>query len=103
MIVTAAAALLMLFSAGQVQAGGGGSCAQSRKCCDGQDASCVVQSQPLTEILNDPTIRDVPCYCDHGCLDVGDCCDDFKDYCGGKIFIGRFATVFLVIWKTKTL
>ncbi len=24
-----------------------------------------------------------PCYCDHGCLEVGDCCPDFKDYCGG--------------------
>lgn len=24
------------------------------------------------------------CYCDHGCLDMGDCCPDYKDYCGGE-------------------
>merc|ERR1712106_821252 len=27
-------------------------------------------------------LSDEPCYCDHGCLDMGDCCPDFKDYCG---------------------
>ncbi len=25
-----------------------------------------------------------PCYCDSGCLEVGDCCPDYKDYCGGE-------------------
>jgi hypothetical protein len=23
------------------------------------------------------------CFCDRGCLDLGDCCSDFKHYCGG--------------------
>merc|ERR1719483_974947 len=27
-------------------------------------------------------LSDEPCYCDHGCLDMGDCCSDFKEFCG---------------------
>ena len=41
-----------------------------------------MQKTPINAIIEDP--NDEPCYCDHGCLDVGDCCPDFKDYCGGK-------------------
>ena len=59
-----------------------GSCRAMRKCCDGKDADCVVQKTPINAIMED--LSDEPCYCDHGCLDVGDCCPDFKDYCGGK-------------------
>lgn len=57
-----------------------GSCRAAKKCCDGKDADCVVQKAPLNAIIED--LNDEPCYCDHGCLDVGDCCPDFKDYCG---------------------
>ena len=60
-----------------------GSCRAARKCCDGKDSDCIVQKAPLNSIIEDYT-DDEPCYCDHGCLDVGDCCPDFKDYCGGK-------------------
>ncbi len=62
-----------------------GSCRAAKKCCDGKDSDCVVQNAPLNSIIKDPV--DEPCYCDHGCLDVGDCCPDFKDYCGGEFFI----------------
>merc|ERR1712055_461721 len=34
----------------------------------------------LNSIIMDPD--DAPCYCDHNCLNMGDCCPDFKDYCG---------------------
>jgi len=54
---------------------GEGSCAAARKCCAGQDTDCAV-----THDVN--FISSQPCYCDHGCLDMGDCCSDFKDYCG---------------------
>jgi len=68
----------------RVEAGqDGGSCAKARLCCDGKDTSCVVQPATSIDILtNDPRARQAPCYCDHGCLNVGDCCSDFKDYCG---------------------
>ena len=57
-----------------------GSCEAAKKCCDGKDADCVVQD--INDVIGG--IGDEPCYCDHGCLEVGDCCPDFKDYCGGK-------------------
>jgi len=75
-----------------------GSCRAARKCCDGKDANCVVQNgnknaAALNSVLQDEVEDEyessdldlddlMPCYCDHGCLSVGDCCGDFKDYCG---------------------
>ena len=50
-------------------------------CCEGKNATCVVDSNDYSD---DYVANSTPCYCDHGCLDVGDCCPDFKDYCGGK-------------------
>jgi len=58
-----------------------GSCREARKCCDGKDADCVVQKADINAIIED-YLDDEPCYCDHGCMEVGDCCPDFKDYCG---------------------
>jgi len=57
-----------------------GSCRASKKCCDGKDTDCAVQKADLNSIIMDPS--DEPCYCDHGCLEMGDCCSDFKEYCG---------------------
>ena len=63
-----------------------GSCRAAKRCCDGKDSECVVQKTPMNEIIEDLS-EDEPCYCDHGCLDVGDCCPDFKDYCGGEYYL----------------
>jgi len=57
-----------------------GSCQASRKCCDGKDTDCSVQKGSLTSLVMD--LSDEPCYCDHGCLEMGDCCPDFKQFCG---------------------
>jgi len=62
-----------------------GSCRASRKCCDGKDTDCAVQKGDLESIIMD--LSDEPCYCDHGCLDMGDCCPDFKQFCGGTVAI----------------
>lgn len=59
-----------------------GSCKEAKLCCPGRDSSCVVQKAPINAIIED--LSDKPCYCDHACLKLGDCCDDFKDACGGK-------------------
>lgn len=59
-----------------------GSCRESTLCCNGRDSSCVVQKAPINSIIED--LNDKPCYCDHACLRLGDCCSDFKQYCGGK-------------------
>lgn len=59
-----------------------GSCRESNLCCPGRDSSCVVQKTVINAIQED--LSDKPCYCDHACLKLGDCCSDFKDACGGK-------------------
>ena len=59
-----------------------GSCREAQLCCNGRDSSCVVQKAPINAIIED--LSDKPCYCDHACLKLGDCCTDFKDHCGGK-------------------
>ncbi|XP_034140378.1 thrombospondin type-1 domain-containing protein 7A isoform X2 [Drosophila guanche] len=58
----------------------GGSCREAQLCCNGRDSSCVVQKDPVNAIIEN--LSDKPCYCDHACLKLGDCCDDFKDHCG---------------------
>ena len=59
-----------------------GSCREASLCCNGRDSSCVVQKTPINVINEDPNVK--PCYCDHACLKLGDCCEDFKSHCGGK-------------------
>ncbi|ODM95724.1 Somatomedin-B and thrombospondin type-1 domain-containing protein [Orchesella cincta] len=59
-----------------------GSCKKSGMCCPGRDSSCVQQKAKPNAIIED--LDDIPCYCDHACLNIGDCCSDFKAACGGK-------------------
>lgn len=59
-----------------------GSCREASLCCNGRDSSCVVQKTAINAIIED--INDKPCYCDHACLRLGDCCEDFKSHCGGE-------------------
>lgn len=77
--------LLLLQSIAFVIGVNGGSCSESTLCCNGRDSSCVVQKAPINAIIED--LSDKPCYCDHACLKLGDCCSDFKQYCGGKLMI----------------
>ncbi|KAH1011174.1 hypothetical protein HUJ04_000597 [Dendroctonus ponderosae] len=63
----------------------GGSCREAKLCCTGRDSSCVVQKAPVNAIIED--LSDKPCYCDHACLKLGDCCVDFKDACGGAAHV----------------
>ncbi|XP_065091096.1 somatomedin-B and thrombospondin type-1 domain-containing protein-like [Ochlerotatus camptorhynchus] len=58
----------------------GGSCREATLCCNGRDSSCVVQKMLSNAAANDLNVK--PCYCDHACLKLGDCCSDFKAYCG---------------------
>lgn len=57
-----------------------GTCREAKLCCPGRDSSCVVQKAPINAIIED--LSDKPCYCDHACLKLGDCCSDFKEACG---------------------
>ncbi|XP_041971790.1 somatomedin-B and thrombospondin type-1 domain-containing protein-like [Aricia agestis] len=55
-------------------------CRDANLCCQGRDSSCVVQKAHQNAIIEDLT--DKPCYCDHACLKLGDCCPDFRETCG---------------------
>ncbi|XP_015593472.1 somatomedin-B and thrombospondin type-1 domain-containing protein [Cephus cinctus] len=57
-----------------------GSCKLAKMCCQGRDSACVIQKVSPNAIIEGP--QDKPCYCDHACLKLGDCCDDFKVACG---------------------
>ncbi|XP_046607727.1 somatomedin-B and thrombospondin type-1 domain-containing protein-like isoform X1 [Neodiprion virginianus] len=58
----------------------GYSCKEAKLCCSGRDSACVVQKTSPYAIIEGP--QDKPCYCDHACLKLGDCCNDFKETCG---------------------
>ncbi|XP_050080820.1 somatomedin-B and thrombospondin type-1 domain-containing protein [Anopheles maculipalpis] len=73
-------AVLLVPLSGLIGGAYGGSCREATLCCNGRDSSCVVQKAPLNAIIED--LNDKPCYCDHACLKLGDCCDDFKSHCG---------------------
>lgn len=74
--------LLLATGATTVLGGGGGSCAAARKCCDGRDPDCAAGRSDEDEDYYDYNRSGESCFCDQGCLDMGDCCSDFKDYCG---------------------
>merc|ERR1712106_365283 len=59
---------------------GKGSCREAKKCCDGKDTDCAVSSSYINSLILN--LSSESCYCDKGCLDMGDCCEDFKDFCG---------------------
>lgn len=57
-----------------------GSCRAAKKCCDGSNGGCLIKTYDSYSMKEKPDSE--PCYCDHGCLEMGDCCPDYKDYCG---------------------
>ncbi|XP_066594191.1 somatomedin-B and thrombospondin type-1 domain-containing protein [Prorops nasuta] len=71
------AALTILWVADLASAG---SCSTAKLCCQGRDSGCVIQKESPNAIIESP--KDKPCYCDHACLKLADCCDDFRQTCG---------------------
>ncbi|XP_076373203.1 somatomedin-B and thrombospondin type-1 domain-containing protein-like [Tachypleus tridentatus] len=55
-----------------------GSCSEAALCCPGRDSSCVVQKTPMNKFTD---LDDEPCYCDHACMKLRDCCHDYKEMC----------------------
>ncbi|RWS23867.1 uncharacterized protein B4U80_07591 [Leptotrombidium deliense] len=60
---------------------GHGSCRESRLCCTGRDSSCFVQKNGVNAVIEEPD-EEKSCYCDHACITLGDCCDDYTLACG---------------------
>ena len=58
-------------------------CQEARLCCQGVNNTCYV---PNAQKLDGSYGR---CYCDGKCLQSGDCCSDFQEYCEGEKFYLR--------------
>ena len=56
-------------------------CSTSGLCCKHRDSECVAQRVYPNHTVD---TSQLPCYCDHACIELGDCCPDYRQFCGGK-------------------
>lgn len=50
-------------------------------CCTGRDSSCYSTGPRM----GGKTAANGRCFCDEGCLDMDDCCEDYSVECQGRI------------------
>jgi len=76
-------ALLLLLAV--MKTGVDASCAAAGRCCEGKDNQChgvVVYSNALRlENLLYGNLSKKSCFCDTACVELGDCCSDYRDHC----------------------
>jgi len=53
-----------------------GSCIKAGLCCSGKDGGCIGATEEGNGVKDE-----FPCYCDANCLNMGDCCQDYKAFC----------------------
>jgi len=53
-------------------------CSTAGLCCKHRDSECVAQ-----KVFPNHTVdtSQLPCYCDHACIKLDDCCSDYKHFC----------------------
>jgi len=53
-------------------------CSTAGLCCKHRDSECVAQ-----KVFPNHTVdtSQLPCYCDHACVKLDDCCPDYKHFC----------------------
>ena len=56
-------------------------CSTSGLCCKHRDSECVAQRVYPNHTVD---TSQLPCYCDHACIELEDCCPDYRQFCGGK-------------------
>jgi len=75
---------LTLSLVGSLQADGlTGSCRKAGRCCPGKDGGCTGANQGNEATSNWVAKKEneFPCYCDANCVNMGDCCQDYKAFC----------------------
>lgn len=97
MLVVAAAVFLVgggLQLAASAAAAGQG-CKSRGFCCQGKNNTCRSTTVDHTrEPGNDQATatgdegEKKTCFCDSACLDLGDCCDDYRRFCKRKLISG---------------
>ena len=58
-------------------------CSTTGLCCKHRDSECVAQRVYPNHTVD---TSQLPCYCDHACIELEDCCPDYRQFCGGKFF-----------------
>eukprot|EP00095_Tigriopus_kingsejongensis_P000888 snap_masked-scaffold409_size180341-processed-gene-0.7 protein:Tk00888 transcript:snap_masked-scaffold409_size180341-processed-gene-0.7-mRNA-1 annotation:"hypothetical protein DAPPUDRAFT_59376" len=53
-------------------------CSSQGLCCKHRDSGCVIQNVFANHTVDTSSL---PCYCDHACLHLDDCCPDYRDFC----------------------
>lgn len=53
-------------------------CSSQGLCCKHRDSGCVIQNIFANHSVDTSSL---PCYCDHACLRLDDCCPDYRDFC----------------------
>ncbi len=56
-------------------------CSTNGICCKHRDSHCVAQRINANHTVD---TSELPCYCDHACVHLEDCCADYKQFCGGR-------------------
>lgn len=56
-------------------------CSTSGLCCKHRDSECVAQRVYPNHTVD---TSQLPCYCDHACIELEDCCPDYRQFCGVK-------------------
>ncbi|TRY69936.1 hypothetical protein TCAL_10842 [Tigriopus californicus] len=56
-------------------------CSSQGLCCKHRDSGCVIQNIFANHSVDTSSL---PCYCDHACLRLDDCCPDYRDFCSVK-------------------
>ena len=72
-------------------------CSTAGLCCKHRDSECVAQ-----KVFPNHTVdtSQLPCYCDHACIQLDDCCPDYKHFCAGKLKIrNKTCAVFCISTK----
>jgi len=56
-------------------------CSTTGLCCKHRDSECVAQRVYPNHTVD---TSQLPCYCDHACIELEDCCPDYRQFCGVK-------------------
>jgi len=66
------------------------SCAAAGRCCEGKDNGChgivVYGNSPNLENLLYGNLSKKSCFCDTSCVELGDCCSDYRSHCPRELF-----------------
>ena len=79
---------LLLVAPPRGEAASQGGCRAAGLCCQGKNMTCrVAPGKDQLEVVKDEKRRPPMCFCDSACLDLSDCCFDYKDACQGRRYL----------------